>query len=208
MDRILAVKNSGVSLRPSYENDGPVVPPSKIAVLLQDIPGEKDSLLIWYPDLVRSIHRVSLVLVCRKHAQLQFLRTKAFKFQELCRPSLSALSWVNIGRSYKTSDYKCAIQCISPLQVCFECVTTIVYQEMLSLSATFGYRLHRFTEILWTGFYICSRGPAAPYSLQRFAAAGNKLIKWPSAQTISYQGLFLLKQINSNFFHGQVAMCM
>ena len=30
-----------------------------------------------------------------------------------------------------------------------------------------------------------SRGPAAADSLQWFAAADNKLIKWPNAQTIS-----------------------
>ena len=45
---------------------------------------------------------------------------------------------------------------------------------------------------------MCSRGPAAADSLQWFAAADN--IKWPNAQTISYQGPFLLKQINSNSF--------
>ena len=45
-----AVKNPGVSLRHSYENGGRVVPPGTIAVLLQDIPGEKGSLLIRYPD--------------------------------------------------------------------------------------------------------------------------------------------------------------
>ena len=34
---------------------------------------------------------------------------------------------------------------------------------------------------------MCSReGPAAADSLQWFAAADNKLIKWPYAQTISY----------------------
>ena len=47
---------------------------------------------------------------------------------------------------------------------------------------------------------MCNRGPAATDSLQWFAAADNKLIKWPKAQTISYQGPFLLKQINSNSF--------
>ena len=47
---------------------------------------------------------------------------------------------------------------------------------------------------------MCSRGPAAADSLQLFAAADNKLIKWPNAQTISYQGPYLLKQINSNAF--------
>ena len=45
---------------------------------------------------------------------------------------------------------------------------------------------------------MCSRGPAAAENLQWFAAAGNKLIKWPSAEIISYQGPFLLKQIKSN----------
>ena len=65
---------------------------------------------------------------------------------------------------------------------------------MLSLSPTFGYRWHRLTEILWTGFSICNRGPAAADSLQWFAAVGN-MVKWLSAQTISYQGTFLLKQI-------------
>ena len=33
-----------------------------------------------------------------------------------------------------------------------------------------------------------------------FADADNELIKWPTAQTISYQGPFLLNQINSNSF--------
>ena len=33
-----------------------------------------------------------------------------------------------------------------------------------------------------------------------FADADNELTKWPNAQTISYQGPFLLKQINSNSF--------
>ena len=47
---------------------------------------------------------------------------------------------------------------------------------------------------------MCSRGPAAADSLQWFAAADNELRKWPNAQTISYQGPFLLKQINSNSF--------
>ena len=37
---ILAVKNPGVSLRPSYENGGRMVPPGTITALLQDIPGE------------------------------------------------------------------------------------------------------------------------------------------------------------------------
>ena len=60
VDRILAVKDPGVSLRPSYENGGRVVPPGTIGVLLQDIPGEKGSLLIRYPDLVRPMYRVSL----------------------------------------------------------------------------------------------------------------------------------------------------
>ena len=56
VDRILAVKNPGVSLRPSYENGGRVVPPSTITVLLQDIPGEKGSLPIRYPDLIRPMY--------------------------------------------------------------------------------------------------------------------------------------------------------
>ena len=83
----------------------------------------------------------------------------------------------------------------------FECIMTIVYKEMLSLSPTFVYRWHRLTEILWTGFSICSRGPAAADSLQWLAVAGN-MVKWLSAQTISYQSPFLLKQItdNSNSF--------
>ena len=33
-----------------------------------------------------------------------------------------------------------------------------------------------------------------------FADAHNELIKWPNAQTISYKGPFLLKQIKSNSF--------
>ena len=41
VDRILAVNNSGVSLCPSNENGGRVVPPGTIAVSLQYIPGEK-----------------------------------------------------------------------------------------------------------------------------------------------------------------------
>ena len=49
-------------------------------------------------------------------------------------------------------------------------------------------------------FLNVQQGPAAADSLQWFAAAGNKLIKWPNAQTISYQGPFLLKHINSNYF--------
>ena len=59
--RFLAVKNLGVSLRHSYENGGRVVPPGTVAVLLQDIPGEKGSLPIRYPDLVRPMYWVSLV---------------------------------------------------------------------------------------------------------------------------------------------------
>ena len=82
----------------------------------------------------------------------------------------------------------------------FKCITTIVYEEMLGLSPTFGYRWHRLNEILWTGFSMFSRGSAAADSLQWFAAADNKLIKWPNAQTTSYQGPFLLKQINSDYF--------
>ena len=76
----------------------------------------------------------------------------------------------------------------------FECVTTIVYEEMLSLSPTFGYRWHRLTEILWTGFSMCSRGReqglAAADNLQWFAAADNKLIKWPNAPNIFLPGPF------------------
>ena len=49
-------------------------------------------------------------------------------------------------------------------------------------------------------FSMCSRGSAATARLQWFAAADNKLIKWPNAQRISYQGPFLLKQISSNSF--------
>ena len=135
----------------SYDNGGRVVPPGTIAVFLQDIPGEKRGLLI-------------------------VLRTKAIKFQELCRPSLGALSRFISGHSYKSGDCICVIQCISPLYACFECVTTIVCEEMLSLSLTFGYRWHRLTGTFCTGFSICSRGPAAADSLQWFAAAGNKLI--------------------------------
>ena len=61
VDRILLVKNPGVSLRPSFENGGREVPPGTIAVLLQDIPGEKESLLIRSPDLVRTVYWISLV---------------------------------------------------------------------------------------------------------------------------------------------------
>ena len=61
VDRILAVKNPGVSLRPSYENGGWVVPPGTITVLLQDIPGEKGSLPIRYTDLIRPMYWVSFV---------------------------------------------------------------------------------------------------------------------------------------------------
>ena len=76
----------------------------------------------------------------------------------------------------------------------------MVYDEMLSLSPTFDYRWHRLTEILRTGSSMCNRDPAAAESLQWFAAAGSKLIKWLSDQTISCQDPFLLKQINSNSF--------
>ena len=58
VDRILAVKNPGVSLHPSDENGGRVASPGTIAVLFQDIPGEKDSLLIRYPDLIRTMYWV------------------------------------------------------------------------------------------------------------------------------------------------------
>ena len=61
VDRIIAVKNPGVSLRRSYENGGRVVPPGTIGVLLLDIPGEKRSLPIRYPDLIRPIYLASLV---------------------------------------------------------------------------------------------------------------------------------------------------
>ena len=61
VDRILAVKNPGVSLRPSHKNGGRVVPPGTIVVLLQDITGEKGYLLIRYPDLIRTMYWVSLV---------------------------------------------------------------------------------------------------------------------------------------------------
>ena len=61
VDRILAVKNPGVSLRHSYENGGREVSPGMIAVLLQDIPREKGSLLIRYPDLIRTMYWSSLV---------------------------------------------------------------------------------------------------------------------------------------------------
>ena len=75
VDRILALKNPGVSLRPSYENGGRVVPPGTIVVLWQDITGENGWLIIRYPVLIWTIYWVAL----------------AFKFQELCRPSLGAL---------------------------------------------------------------------------------------------------------------------
>ena len=61
VDRIFAMMNAGVSLHPSCENDGRVMPPGTIAVLLQDIPGEKGSLLIRYLDLARTMYWVSLV---------------------------------------------------------------------------------------------------------------------------------------------------
>ena len=61
VDRILAVKNPGVSLRPGYENDERVVPPITVAVLLQDIPIKNGSLLIRYPDLVITMYWVSLL---------------------------------------------------------------------------------------------------------------------------------------------------
>ena len=77
---------------------------------------------------------------------------------------------------------------------------TIVYEEMLSLSPTCGYHWHRLIENLWTGFSMCSRDPAAADSLQWFAAVDNKLMKWLNTKTISYQGPFLLKQINNNSF--------
>ena len=40
---------------------------------------------------------------------------------------------------------------------------------------------------------MCNRGPAAADSLQYFAAADNKLIKWPNTHIISYQGPFFIK---------------
>ena len=46
----------GVSLCPSYENGGREVPHGMIVVLLQDIPGEKGSLLIRYPNLMKTIY--------------------------------------------------------------------------------------------------------------------------------------------------------
>ena len=57
-DKILAVKNPGVSLCPSYENGGRAVPPDTIVVLLQDITGEKGCLFIRYPDLIRTMYWV------------------------------------------------------------------------------------------------------------------------------------------------------
>ena len=39
-------------------------------------------------------------------------------------------------------------------------------------------------------FLDLQEGPCSTDSLQCFTAAGNKLIKWPNAQTISYQGPF------------------
>ena len=75
---------------------------------------------------------------------------------------LAPCRWLFSGHSYKPGVYRSAIQCMSPSYVCFECATTIVYEEMLSLSPTFGYHCHRLTEILWTGFSMCSKGPAAP----------------------------------------------
>ena len=172
VDRILAVKNPGVPLRPSYENGGRVMSPGTIAILLQDIPGEKGSLLIRCPDLVRTLYWASLV--------------------GIYEPCPAQVSTNEISRrSYKPGAYRCAIQCISPLYVCFECIMTIVYEEMLTLLPTFGYRWHRLTEILWTGFSMCSRSPATADSLQcMFVPGHKKLIKWPNVHTISYRGPF------------------
>ena len=76
VDRILAVKNTGVSLRPSYENGGRVGPPGTIAVLFQVMPGERGSLLIRYPDLVRTMCRPSLGTLSRVNIRA-FLQTRA-----------------------------------------------------------------------------------------------------------------------------------
>ena len=129
-----------------------------------------------------------------------FYKRKLLNFKNCADHRLAPCRGLISGRSYKPGVCRCAIQCISPLYVCFECVTTTVYEKMLSLSPTFGYHWHRLTEILWTSFSMCSRGPAAADGLQWFIATDNKLIKWPNAQTISYQGPFLLKQINSKSF--------
>ena len=53
---------------------------------------------------------------------------------------------------------------------------------------------YRLTEILWTGFSICSRGPAAADSLQWFAAAGN-MVKWLSAQQFLTRAPFLQNRL-------------
>ena len=52
----------------------------------------------------------------------------------------------------------------------------------------FGLSLgHRLIEILWTGFSMCSKGPAAAESLQFMVrCCGTKHIKWPNVQTIPY----------------------
>ena len=115
-----------------------------------------------------------------------FYERKVLNFKNCANHHLALCRGLISVRTYKPGVCRCAIQRISPLYVYFDCVTTIAYQEMLSSSPTFGYRWHRLTEILWTGFSMCSRGPAAADSCQWFAAVDNKMIKWPNAQTISY----------------------
>ena len=88
-----------------------------------------------------------------------FFKRKLLNFNNYGNHLLAPCRGLISGHSYKPGIYRCAIQCISPLELCFECVTTIVSEEMLSLSPNFGYRWHRLIEILWTGFLICSKGP-------------------------------------------------
>ena len=115
-----------------------------------------------------------------------FYERKLLNFKNCANHHLALCRGLISGRSYKPGVCRCAIQRISPLFVCLDCVTAIVYEEMLSSSPTIGYRWHRLTEILWPGFSMCSRGPAVADSLQWFAAVEKKLIKWHNAQTISY----------------------
>ena len=74
-----------------------------------------------------------------------FDERKLLNFKNCADHHLAPCQGLISGHSYKPNYYRCAIQCISPLQVCFECVTTIVYKEIFSLSPTFSYRWHRLT---------------------------------------------------------------
>ena len=114
VDRILAVKNPGVSLHPSYENGGREAPLGTIAVLLQDIPEEKGRLLIRYPDLDRTMYWVSLVGI-KETCCVSFFEQKLLNFKHCADHRLAPCRGLISGRSYNPSVYKCAIQCISPL---------------------------------------------------------------------------------------------